>query len=111
MQDLHKETLYQIEVDGKKYSGGVDGGLTPHSIMPSSAGSMLRIGFQHKQSTMERDAYHARTSLTQVCDKRELEQGLNAIVEVASHGFCRVGQFLLKSIPLARAGHRLFAVS
>ena len=80
VHDLHKETLYHIEVDGKKYSGGVDGGLTPHSIMPSPAGSMLSIGFEHKQSTLDRDAYRARNNLTQVCDERKLEQGFNMVV-------------------------------
>ena len=57
MHDLHKETLCCIEVDVKHYSGGVNAGLTPYGIMPSSAGSMLRIGFQHKQSTLEKDEY------------------------------------------------------
>lgn len=111
MHDLHKETLYNIEVDGKKYSGGVDGGLTSHSIMPSSARSMLRIGFEHKQSTLDNDAYRARNNLTQVCDECKLKQGLNAVVHVASDWSCRVGQFLQKNIPLERAGPRLFAVS
>ena len=97
VHDLHEETLYHIEVDGKKYGGGVDGGLTPHSIMPSSAGSMWRIGFEHKQSTLDRDAYHTRNNLTQVCDERKLEQGLSVVVQVASHWFCRVGQFLQKT--------------
>ena len=111
VHDLRTETLYHIEVDGKKYSGGVDGGLTPHSIMPSSAGSVLRIGFEHKQSTLDRDAFCARNDLTQVCDERKLKQGLNTVVQVASDWFCRIGQFLQKNIPLARARPRLFAVS
>ena len=82
MHDLHKETLRVCTISkyGKKYSGGVDRGLTPHSIMPSSAGSMLRIGFEHKQSTLDRDAYCAQNNLTQVCDERKLEQGFSMVV-------------------------------
>ena len=76
----------RLLVDGKKYSGGVDGGLTPHGIMPSSAGSMWCIGFEHKQSTLDKDAYHARNNLHR-CDERRLNQGLNAVVQVASHSF------------------------
>ena len=73
VHDLHKETLYHIEVDGKHYSGGVDGGLTPHAVMPSSAGSMLRIGFEHKQSTLDKDEYCSRNNISQVCHQRKLD--------------------------------------
>ena len=72
MHDLHKESLYHIEVDGKRYSGGVDAGLIPHGIMPSSAGSMLRIGFEHKQSTMDKDRYRLQNNILQVRHQRKL---------------------------------------
>ena len=85
MHDLHKKTLYDLEVDGKKHSCGVDGALTPFSILPSSARCMLRIGFKHQQSTQDRDAYPARNNIMQVRDERKLEQGVNAVVEAASH--------------------------
>ena len=92
MHDLHKETLYHIEVDGKHYNGGVDAGLIPHGIMPSSAASMLRIAFEHKQSTVDKDQYRVQHNITQVRHQRK--RGLKAVayMSTSSHCFCRLGQ-------------------
>ena len=65
LHDLHKETLNRIAAGGKKYRHAVVG-LTPHSVMPSSAGWVLRLGFVHKQSTLDRDCRCTQNKIVQV---------------------------------------------
>ena len=51
--DLHKTPMYHVEIGSKRYRGGVDGGVVPYAIQAASAAKVLRIGFEHKQSTAD----------------------------------------------------------
>ena len=84
LHDLHKQTLYHIVVYGDTYSGGVDEGLTPLSLLPVAAAAMQRIGFAHKQSTLDKDAYCAQNNILQVFGECKLKQGLNIIIAFPS---------------------------
>ena len=49
--------MYQVEIGNKRYSGGVDGGVVPYAVQATSAAKLLRIGFEHKQSTADKDTF------------------------------------------------------
>ena len=51
--DLHKTPMYHVEIGNKRYNGGVDGGVVPYAVQAASAAKLLRIGFEHKQSTAD----------------------------------------------------------
>lgn len=53
VHDLHKETLYNVQIGGKRNRGGVDGGVVPYPVRAASAAKLLRIGFEHKQSGLK----------------------------------------------------------
>ena len=57
VHDLHKETLYNVQIGGKRYRGGVDGGVVPYPVRTASAARLLRIGFEHKQSTEDKATF------------------------------------------------------
>ena len=45
-------------IGSKRYRGGVDGGVVPYAIQPASTEKVLRIGFEHKQSTADKATFH-----------------------------------------------------
>ena len=49
--------LYHVEIGSKRYRGGVDGGVVPYAIQAASAAKVLRIGFEHKQSTADKATF------------------------------------------------------
>ena len=55
--DLHKTPMYHVEIGNKRYSGGVDGGVVPYAVRAASAAKLLRIGFEHKQSTADKATF------------------------------------------------------
>lgn len=59
VHDLHKTKLYHLQIGGKRYSGGVDGGVVPYAVRAASAAKLLRIGFEHKQSTEDKATFRA----------------------------------------------------
>ena len=54
--DLHKTPMYHVEIGNKRYSG-VDGGVVPYAVRAASAAKLLRIGFEHKQSTADKATF------------------------------------------------------
>ena len=47
--DLHaKRQIYNVELPGMIYRGGVDAGVVPYNVAEESAGGMLRAAFEHK---------------------------------------------------------------
>ena len=58
VSDLHETPLYRVQLGGKRYSGGVDGGVVPYAVLPESAAKLLRIGFVHKQSSQDKATFH-----------------------------------------------------
>ena len=57
VHDLHSKPLYRVRIGDKIYSGGVDGGVVPYSVDAESAAMLLRVGFEHKQSTADKAAF------------------------------------------------------
>ena len=55
--DLHKTPMYHVEIGNKRYSEGVDGGVVPYAVRAASAAKLLRIGFEHKQSTADKATF------------------------------------------------------
>ena len=55
--DLHKTPMYHVEMGNNRYSGGVDGGVVPYAVRAGSAAELLRIGFEHKQSTADQATF------------------------------------------------------
>jgi hypothetical protein len=55
--DLYKTPMYHVEIGNKRYSGGVDGGVVPYAVRAASAAKLLRIGFEHKQSTADKATF------------------------------------------------------
>ena len=55
--DLHTKPLYRVQIGDTTYSGGVDGGVLPYSVDTESAAMLLRVGFEHKQSTKDKAAF------------------------------------------------------
>lgn len=60
--DLHKTPMYNVEIGKKRYSGGVDGGVVPYAVRAASAAKLLRIGFEHKQSTADKATFRMNHS-------------------------------------------------
>ena len=60
VHDLHEATLYHVQIGDKKYSGGIDGGVLPFAVRAASATNMLRIGFEHKQSTEDKATFQIK---------------------------------------------------
>ena len=57
VHDLHSAPLYKVQIGNRVYSGGVDGGVLPYSVMAESAATLLRVGFEHRQSTADKAAF------------------------------------------------------
>ena len=57
VHDLHRVPLYHIQIGSKRYKGGVDGGVVPYAVRAASAAKLLRIGFEHKQSTQDKATF------------------------------------------------------
>ena len=57
VHDLHSQPLYRVQIGDTVYSGGVDGGVVPYSVDAESAAMLLRVGFEHKQSTADKAAF------------------------------------------------------
>ena len=57
VHDLHSKSLYSVQIGDTVYSGGVDGGVVPYSVDAASAARLLRVGFEHKQSTSDKAAF------------------------------------------------------
>ena len=55
--DLHEDPMYHVEIGNKRYNGGVDGGVVPYAVRAASAAKLLRIGFEHKQSTADKATF------------------------------------------------------
>ena len=55
--DLHKTPMYHVQIGSNQYSGGVDGGVVPYAVRAASAAKLLRIGFEHKQSTADKATF------------------------------------------------------
>ena len=57
VHDLHNTPLYHVQIGNKRYSGGVDGGVVPYAVRAGSAADLLRVGFEHKQSTQDKATF------------------------------------------------------
>ncbi|KAL0033397.1 hypothetical protein WJX77_007533 [Trebouxia sp. C0004] len=57
VHDLHKAPLYNVQIGGRRYEGGVDGGMVPYTVQAASATKLLRIGFEHKQPTEDKATF------------------------------------------------------
>lgn len=57
VHDLHKSTLYHVQIGNRRYSGGLDGGVVPYPVRATSAAKLLRIGFEHKQSSQDKATF------------------------------------------------------
>ena len=70
VHDLHSEPLYRVQIGDTAFSGGVDGGVVPYSVLAESAALLLRVGFVHKQSTADTAAFRRNNPhLRQVQEK------------------------------------------
>ncbi len=59
MYDLHEhKNPYPIVHDGQEYHGGLDGGIAPHGLSIASAANQLRVAYEHKQSSAQKQRYH-----------------------------------------------------
>lgn len=58
MYDLHDhQNLFPIVHDGQEYHGGLDGGVAPHCLSIASAANQLRVAYEHKQSSAQKQRY------------------------------------------------------
>jgi len=58
MYDLHDhQNLFPIVHDGQEYHGGLDGGIAPHCLSIASAANQLRVAYEHKQSSAQKQRY------------------------------------------------------
>lgn len=58
MYDLHNhQNPYPIVHDGQEYHGGLDGGVAPHGLSIASAANQLRVAYEHKQSSAQKQRY------------------------------------------------------
>ncbi|DBA71815.1 TPA: hypothetical protein ACH3X2_010968 [Trebouxia sp. C0005] len=58
MFDLHDyENPFPIVHDGQEYHGGLDGGVAPHGLSIASAANQLRVAYEHKQSSAQKQRY------------------------------------------------------
>ena len=58
MYDLHEhKNPYPIVHDGQEYHGGLDGGVAPHGLSIASAANQLRVAYEHKQSSAQKQRY------------------------------------------------------
>ena len=57
VHDLHKTPMYNVQISNKRYSGGLDGGVVPYAVRAAAAARLLRIGFEHKQSTADKATF------------------------------------------------------
>ena len=66
MYDLHTQTqLYSIQTNsGKQYRGNIDGCVAPYGLMLSSASNLCRIGFEHKQSEIQKDLWESQSGVS-----------------------------------------------
>ena len=46
---------HHVEIGSKRYKDGVDGGVVPYAIQAASAAKVFWTGFEHKQSTADKD--------------------------------------------------------
>jgi hypothetical protein len=61
MYDLHNDSpLYSIATAKTVYRGRIDGCVGPHGLLPASATRQCRVGYGHKQSPAQKQAYRAR---------------------------------------------------
>ena len=84
VHDLHKVPLYHVQIGSKRYSGGVDGGVVPYAVRAASAAKLLRIGFEHKQSTQDKATFRNEQSTCGTGERLPLVCGpAPKVVEVA----------------------------
>lgn len=58
MYDLHNhQNPYPIVHDGQEYHGGLYGGVAPHGLSTASAANQLRVAYEHKQSSAQKQRY------------------------------------------------------
>ncbi|KAL3154633.1 hypothetical protein ABBQ32_014082 [Trebouxia sp. C0010 RCD-2024] len=58
MYDLHVHpNPFPIVHDGQEYHGGLDGGVAPHGLSIASAANQLRVAYEHKQSSAQKQRY------------------------------------------------------
>ncbi|DBA84462.1 TPA: hypothetical protein ACH3X1_006089 [Trebouxia sp. C0004] len=95
--DLHKTPMYHVEIGNKRYSGGVDGGVVPYAVRAASAAKLLRIGFEHKQSTADKATFrmnHPDVLQAEVAAPRQysFKEGRGQVVccLLAAHAMCQL---------------------
>ncbi|DBA73547.1 TPA: hypothetical protein ACH3X2_009792 [Trebouxia sp. C0005] len=58
MYDLHDhQNPFPIIHGGQEYHGGLDGGVAPHGLSVASAANQLRVAYEHKQSSAQKQRY------------------------------------------------------
>ncbi|KAL3147718.1 hypothetical protein ABBQ32_002461 [Trebouxia sp. C0010 RCD-2024] len=95
--DLHKTPMYHVEIGNNRYSGGVDGGVVPYAVRAGSAAELLRIGFEHKQSTADKATFrmnHPDVLQAEVAAPRQysFKEGRGQVVccLLAAHAMCQL---------------------
>ena len=48
---------FPIVHDGQEYHGGIFGGVAPHGLSIASAANQLRVAYEHKQSSAQKQRY------------------------------------------------------
>ncbi|DBA72461.1 TPA: hypothetical protein ACH3X2_010484 [Trebouxia sp. C0005] len=95
--DLHKTPMYHVEIGKKRYSGGVDGGVVPYAVRAASAAKLLRIDFEHKQSTADKATFrmnHSDVLQAEVTAPRQysFKEGRGQVIccLLAAHAMCQL---------------------
>lgn len=83
--NLRGEPMYQVQIGDKTYSVGVDGGVVPHAVRTASAADVLRIGFQHKQSTQDRAIFQTNNP-----NMSQVREGLRPVPLLQELFFCLI---------------------
>lgn len=52
--------MYELQLQGKRYRGGLDGAVLPHGVAAASAGSQMRSGVEVKHSEAHKARYRDR---------------------------------------------------
>lgn len=78
MYDLSEEgDLYHFQYKGQEYIGGVDGGIAPYGLYPSSAAFALRVAYLHKESRNHPQSHQgncgASSQVTHCCCLHDLQ--------------------------------------
>ena len=89
MYDLHDhQNPFPIVHDGQEYHGGLDGGVAPHGLSVASAANQLRVAYEHKQSSAQKQRYREHNGdMAQVLSHVYVSWHICGIV----HTVCKLG--------------------